>query len=135
HASIRAAARMPAPRSRPAATPSQVISEVRVLDAPWMTTPVIPLNPGPGRHHREIERVIFEAHPDDARDGTLDFAELLEHRASRHRLARDREAEAVSKISERISAELEKENLLATYEAQVAQKKKLVDAYTVDRAK
>nr|WP_292191881.1 hypothetical protein [Mesorhizobium sp.] len=84
---------------------------------------------------REIERVIFEAHPDDARDGTLDFAELLEHRASRHLLARDREAEAVSQISERIGAELEKEKLAATYEAQAAQKKKLVEAYTADRAK
>jgi hypothetical protein len=32
---------------RPAsATPSQVISEVRVLNAPWMQSPVIPLNPG-----------------------------------------------------------------------------------------
>jgi hypothetical protein len=78
---------------------------------------------------REIERVIFEAHPDDARDGTLDFAELLDHRASRHRLAREREAEAVSQISERIGTELEKEKLIATYEGQVAQKKKLVDAY------
>ena len=38
----------------------------------------------------EIERVIFEAHPDHDRDGALDFAELLEHRASRHRLARQR---------------------------------------------
>lgn len=84
---------------------------------------------------REIERVIFEAHPDDAREGTLDFAELLEHRASRHRLAREREAEAVAQISERIGAELEKEKLVATYDAQVAQKKKLVDAYTADRAK
>jgi len=84
---------------------------------------------------REIERVIFDAHPDHARDGALDFAELLEHRASRHRLARDREAEAVSQISERIGTELEKEKLIATYEAQVAQKKKLVDAYTADRAK
>lgn len=217
-----------------AATPSQVISEVRVLNAPWMTTPVIPLNPGliaiigargsgktaladmiaagcdsipdqswnaeewtnpsflvrarplvadgkvtvswaagepsmraldgsdangPDSYKRvrylsqqfveelcsssgltdgllrEIERVIFEAHPDDARDGTLDFAELLEHRASRHRLARDREAEAVSQMSERIGAELEKEKLAATYEAQAAQKKKLVEAYTSDRAK
>lgn len=216
------------------ATPSQVISGIEVLDAPWMTTPLIPLNPGlvaiigargsgktaladmiaagcdsitdeawnaeewanpsflvrarplvgDGRVKvswgsgepstraldgsdangpfsyervrylsqqfveelcsssgltdgllREIERVIFEAHPDDARDGTLDFAELLEHRASRHRLARDREAQAVSQISERISTELEKEKLIATYEGQVAQKKKLVDAYTVDRAK
>lgn len=84
---------------------------------------------------REIERVIFEAHPDHDRDGALDFAELLEHRASRHRLARDREADAVSQISERISTELEKEKLVASHEAQVAQKKKLVDAYTADRAK
>ena len=83
----------------------------------------------------EIERVIFEAHPDHDRDGALDFAELLEHRASRHRLARQREAEAVSQISERISVELEKEKLVGGMEAQVSQKKKLVDAYTADRAK
>jgi hypothetical protein len=206
------------------ATPSQVISQVRILNAPWMRTPVIPLNPGlvaiigargsgktaladmiaagcdsisdetwnaeesanpsflvrarsligqgqvtvswaagepstrsldgsdanaPFSYERvrylsqqfvedlcsssgltdgllrEIERVIFDAHPDHARDGALNFTELLEHRASRHRLARDREAEAVSLMSERISTELEKENLIGTYEAQVAQKKKL----------
>ena len=216
------------------ATPSQVISQIEVLDAPWLTTPVIPLNPGlvaiigargsgktaladmiaagcdsisdaawnaeewanpsflvrarpligdgkiqvswaagepsvraldgsdangPFAYERvrylsqqfveelcsssgltdgllrEIERVIFEAHPDDDRDGTMDFEELLEHRASRHRLAREREAEAVAQISDRISTELEKEKLVASYESQVAQKKKLVDAYTADRAK
>ena len=84
---------------------------------------------------REIEGVIFEAHPDHDRDGALDFAELLEHRASRHRLARQREAGAISQISERISVELEKEKLVAGLETQVRQKKKLVDAYTADRAK
>ncbi|WCP15256.1 hypothetical protein sphantq_03717 [Sphingobium sp. AntQ-1] len=84
---------------------------------------------------REIERVIFEAHPDEERDGALDFEELLEQRATRHRLAREREAEAVSQISDRISTELEKEKLTATYDGQVAQKKKLIDAYTADRAK
>ena len=84
---------------------------------------------------REIERVIFEAHLDQERDGALDFAELLEHRASRHRLARQREAEAVSQISERISVELEKEKLVQSLEMQVGQKKRLVDAYTADRAK
>nr|WP_218006108.1 AAA family ATPase [Novosphingobium lentum] len=84
---------------------------------------------------REIERVIFEAHPDEERDGALNFEELLEQRATRHRLAREREAEAVSQISDRISTELEKEKLVATYEGQVAQKKKLIDAYTADRAK
>ena len=84
---------------------------------------------------REIERVIFEAHPERDRDGALDFAELLEHRASRYRLARQREAEAVSQISERISVELEKEKLVGSLESQVGQKKKLVNAYTADRAK
>lgn len=216
------------------ATPSQVISEIVVLDAPWVETPVIPLNPGlvaiigargsgktaladmiaagcdsisdeawranewanpsflvrarslvgrakvrvrwatggpetraldgsdangPLSYERvrylsqqfveelcsssgltdglleEIERVIFEAHPDDARDGTLDFSELLERRASRHRLARTREAEAVTQISDRISAELEKQKLLASYETEVAKKKRLIGAYTADRAK
>lgn len=216
------------------ATPSQVISSIEILNAPWMITPVIPFNPGlvaiigargsgktaladmiaaacdslsddswnadewanpsflvrarpllgngkvklswaagePSTRNldgsdangqygyervrylsqqfveelcsssgltdgllREIERVIFEAHSDDARDGTLDFTELLERRASRHRLARDREAEAVAKISDRISTELEKEKLIAPYEGQVTQKKRLVAAYTADRAK
>ena len=84
---------------------------------------------------REIEGVIFEAHPAHDRDGAVDFAELLEHRASRHRLARQREAEAVSQISERIGVELEKEKLVPGLETQVSQKRKLVDAYTADRAK
>jgi hypothetical protein len=84
---------------------------------------------------REIERVIFEAHPEEERDGALDFEELLEQRATRHRLARKREAEAVAQISDRISTELEKEKLAAIYESQAAQKKRLVDAYTADRAK
>ncbi|WP_412458311.1 TrlF family AAA-like ATPase [Pseudomonas palleroniana] len=216
------------------ATPSQVISHVEILNAPWLTTPVIPLNPGlvaiigargsgktaladmiaagcdsigedvwgadqwanpsflvraqpligdskvkvnwaagepsvrslngsdangPFAYQRvrylsqqfvedlcsssgltdgllrEIERVIFEAHPESERDGALDFTELLEQRATRHRLAREREAEAVAQISDRISIELEKEKVAVTYESNVAQKRKLVDAYAADRAK
>ena len=216
------------------ATPSQVISQIEILGAPWATTPVIPLNPGlvaiigargsgktaladmiaagcdsitdqaraageraspsflvrarpllkdgkvkvswsagessireldgsdaNGPHAyervrylsqqfveelcsssgmtdgllREIERVIFEAHPEGSLDGALDFGELLENRASRHRLARQREVEAVAQVSDRISTELEKENLVTTHEAQVVKKKKLAEAYTADRAK
>lgn len=216
------------------ATPSQVISGIRVLDAPWMTTPVIPLNPGlvaiigargsgktaladmiaagcdsitddawsagawanpsfllrarsllgdgkvevrweaeepsirmlngsdangPSSYERvrylsqqfvkelcsssgltdgllrEVERVIFEAHPENTRDGALDFSELLDLRASRHRHARNRETEAVSTISERISIEIEKQKLVGTYTAQITNKEKLVRAYTADRSK
>lgn len=83
---------------------------------------------------REIERVIFEAHPDHERIGALDFEVLLDHRATRHRLAREREAEAVDRISDHISTELKKEKMAATYESQGAQKKKLIDAYITDRA-
>ena len=84
---------------------------------------------------REMERVIFEAHPEDERNNTLDFAELRELRASRYRLARQREAVAVSDISERISVELEKRKLVAPLERAGRQKKKLVGGYTADRAK
>lgn len=222
-------------KSPATATPSQVISQIEVMDAPWMTTPVIPLNPGlvaiigargsgktaladmiaagsdsipdeiwgiddesaspsflvrahslignasvktswvtgepsirkldgsdangPLSYPRirylsqqfveelcssngltdgllvEIERVIFEAHEENTRDGALDFDELLENRASRYRLARNREAEAVTQISERISIELEKDKLVESYESQVKQKTQLVEAYTADRAK
>jgi hypothetical protein len=84
---------------------------------------------------REIERVIFNAHAMDTVDGALDFDELLEQRASRHRLTRKREAEAVAQISDRISTEFEKDKLVVSYEALVAQKNKLINAYTADRAK
>jgi hypothetical protein len=84
---------------------------------------------------QEIERVIFEAHPINDRDGSIDFAELLDRRATRFRLARDREAEAVEQLSERIGTELEKERLIGSFEIQVNQKMRLIADYTKDRAK
>jgi len=84
---------------------------------------------------QEIERVIFEAHSFNDRDGAIDFAELLDHRVSRYRLARDREAEALSQISERIGMELEKERMVESYTTQIKQKTQLIAAYTTDRAK
>lgn len=83
---------------------------------------------------QEIERVIYEAHSEDGRNGAVNFTELLDQRASRHRLARAREAEAVFQISDRISTELEKEKLVASYESEVEKKKKLIGAYTADLA-
>jgi AAA domain, putative AbiEii toxin, Type IV TA system len=84
---------------------------------------------------REIERVIFEAHPEKDRDEAQDFNELQGLRASRHRLARDREAEAVLQISERISEEVEKTSLVASLEAQLVEKNNLIVSYTADCAK
>ena len=78
----------------------------------------------------EIERVIFESHSQDDREWALDFAELRDQQTSRFQQAREREAEAISDISDRIATEFEKESLVATLTTQVAQKKKLIADYT-----
>jgi hypothetical protein len=83
----------------------------------------------------EIERVIFQSHSQEHREWAIDFAELRDQRTARFRQARERESEAISAISERIAAELEKESLVTTLATQVAQKKKLIADYTADRAK
>lgn len=50
----------------------------------------------------EIERVIFESYSQDDREWALDFAELRDQQTSRFQQAREREAEAISDISDRI---------------------------------
>jgi hypothetical protein len=72
---------------------------------------------------REIERVIFEAHTEEQREGAMNFAELLESKTMRFRQSRQREAEAIASISERIAEELEKEGLVAAVSTQISQKK------------
>ena len=84
---------------------------------------------------REIERVIFEAHPLADRDGAVDFDELLESRAKRFRDARDREEEALADISERIGVELEKQTLVDSLKKQIEEKVKLIARYKNDRLK
>jgi hypothetical protein len=83
----------------------------------------------------EIERVIFESHSQDDREWAIDFAEFREQQTARFQQAREREAAAISDISERIATEFEKENLVTTLMTQVAQKKKLIADYNTDRAK
>lgn len=83
----------------------------------------------------EIERVIFESHSQLDREWAIDFAELRDRQIARFQQAREREAEAISDISDRIATEFEKETLVATLTTQVAQKKKLIADYTADRVK
>lgn len=84
---------------------------------------------------REIERVIFEAHPLSDRDGAVGFEELLEMRATRFREARDREEEALADLSERIGTELEKAKLVVGLEKQIGEKSNLISGYVKDRSK
>ncbi|MGY4503783.1 energy-coupling factor transporter ATP-binding protein EcfA2 [Bradyrhizobium sp. GM24.11] len=83
----------------------------------------------------EIERVIFESHSQDDREWALDFAELRDQQTARFQQAREREAEAIADISDRIATEFEKESLLVSLTIQVGQKKKQIAGYTADRAK
>lgn len=83
----------------------------------------------------EIERVIFESHSQDDRNGAIDFTELRDQQTTRFQQAREREAESISDISERIGTEFEKESLVSTLTTQVAQKKVVIANYNADLAK
>lgn len=83
----------------------------------------------------EIERVIFESHSKNMPDGTLNFSELREQQTARYQQARQRGADAIFDISNRIAMELEKEISLASLKAQVAQKQKLIASYNTDLTK
>lgn len=83
----------------------------------------------------EIERVIFEAHPHDDREGAIDFPELRSFRTDRYQQARDREKQAVADISDRVAIEIEKKESLAGLKKQVEEKIALIDGYNKDLAK
>ncbi|HAU77180.1 MAG TPA: phosphotransferase, partial [Agrobacterium sp.] len=83
----------------------------------------------------EIERVIYESHSPDDREWALDFAELRDQQTSRFQQAREREAQAIADISDRIATEFEKESLVASLTKQVGEKNKLIADYTADRAR
>lgn len=83
----------------------------------------------------EVERVIFEAHPHDQRDGAVNFAQLRDRRILRFQQARQREAEAIAAISERIAEEIEKERLVLALTNQAEQKRVVITGYTADLAK
>jgi hypothetical protein len=84
---------------------------------------------------QEVQRVIYEAHPEDEREGSMDFPELLENRTARFQESRRREAEAIASISDRIADELEKEGLVTAFDQQVAQKQHLIAGYSADLGK
>jgi hypothetical protein len=83
----------------------------------------------------EIERVIYESHSPDDREWALDFAELRDQQTSRFQQAREREAQAIEDISERIATEFEKESFVPSLSKQVLEKSKLIADYTADRAR
>ena len=63
---------------------------------------------------REIERVIFEAHPQQDQEGAFTFDELRNQRTMRFQQSRQREEESIGFTSDWIAEELEKEGLMSS---------------------
>lgn len=83
----------------------------------------------------EIERVIFEAHPLDARNGATEFLQFREQKTSRFEQARSRETVALSDLSARIASELEKEKTVDALTSQIKQKRIQIDGFKKDLSK
>lgn len=81
----------------------------------------------------EIERVIFKSHSQDDHDKALDFADLRDQKITRFQQAHKREVELITRISDRIAAEMEKESRVANLSTEVKQKKKLIAGYAADK--
>jgi hypothetical protein len=82
---------------------------------------------------KEIERVIFEAHPSLDRDGAVDFQELRELRARQYHDVRLREEAALANVSDQIGIKMEKSRQVPILTTQIAEKRKLVLRYETDR--
>lgn len=83
----------------------------------------------------EIERVIFDAHDDESKEGAINFQELRDRKVERFRQTRHRETESLAQISERIGEEHEKERLVPGLVRQLEEKAKLIGGYRADLAK
>ncbi|MEH6740017.1 MAG: AAA family ATPase, partial [Sulfitobacter sp.] len=83
----------------------------------------------------EIERVIFDAHDDDSKDGALNFRELCDRKIDRFRQTRERESESLAQVSQRIGEEHEKERLVPALVRNLAVKTTLIDGYRADLSK
>lgn len=83
----------------------------------------------------EVQRVIYEAHPLNDRDGTSNFDELLDLRVTVFREARLIEESALADLSERIGTDKEKQTQIPVLKSSIADKTKLIARYTVDRSR
>ena len=70
----------------------------------------------------EVERVIFQAHPDEDRMGTTEFRELLELRTARGRALRQSHEEALADAASELNVESERKAGLPALHKQRAEK-------------
>jgi ABC-type lipoprotein export system ATPase subunit len=81
----------------------------------------------------EIERVIYQAHPPDTRMGTTSFRELLDLRAERGRLKRERSEEALIAAGRELNVERERKASLQRLERERKEKADVIEKDKRDR--
>ncbi|UKT64300.1 TrlF family AAA-like ATPase [Pedobacter mucosus] len=84
---------------------------------------------------KEVERIIFNAHDVNEREGNIDFAGLLELKASRPRATREAEETSLQELCDSIGLELEKIKLIDETKAKIAIKEATIKQYNDDRSK
>lgn len=83
----------------------------------------------------EIERVIFEAHSVEAREGMLSFGELLTLKTKRLHASRVLGQDALLVLCERIGAELEKKDIMPALRKQIEDKEIQIKRLVADQSK
>lgn len=81
----------------------------------------------------EIERVIFNAHPLTERQGADSFAELLEIRLETSRQMRERQQQALARVSAELTEERVRKDGLKALEKDRDEKKRAIDKDKTDR--
>ncbi len=82
---------------------------------------------------REVERVVFEAHPADALGGASNFDEYRGDQTIRFSNARQRHEDSLGQISERLGAERDKKRQIDTTKAAIQSKENQVKDLEGDR--
>ena len=84
---------------------------------------------------KEVERIIFNAHDVNQREGTIDFTGLLELKSFQPKATRQAEEASLQELCDSIGLELEKINLIEETKAQILIKQGVINQHTDDRSK
>jgi hypothetical protein len=84
---------------------------------------------------KELERIIFNSHDVNQREGTIEFSGLLELKASRPRAIRRSEEKSLQEVCDRIGLEVEKAKLINETKNQIAIKDGIIKQHVNDRSK
>lgn len=83
---------------------------------------------------KEVERVIFNAHDVNQREGAIDFESLLNRRASKPRSIRENEEKSLQDLCYSIGIEIEKSKLYEPTTKIIQEKEHLISQYNNDRS-